>query len=139
MTIDDDVRNWNADMDAWGLTEAQRVHHLYRLHDYHRRIEALHWQRWERWDVFERWFAVAAGIAALVSVIVLLSGCAHPTPKPAPTPSPVDSASADATRDLGAGKPGAYCATNRVGKHFTKDGVTYTCKGPKPYRWRAAS
>jgi hypothetical protein len=32
--------------------------------------------------------------------------------------------------------PGAFCATSRLGKHFAKDGVTYTCKGPKPYRWR---
>ncbi|GGN40583.1 hypothetical protein FHR83_007003 [Actinoplanes campanulatus] len=43
---------------------------------------------------------------------------------------------ADPERDLGAGKPGAFCATNRRGQSFTKDGVRYTCKGPKPYRWR---
>jgi len=26
---------------------------------------------------------------------------------------------------------------SRLGKHFTKRGVTYTRKGPKPYRWRS--
>lgn len=37
--------------------------------------------------------------------------------------------------DVGAGTPGASCATNRLGKTFTKDGVVYTCGGPKPYHW----
>lgn len=37
--------------------------------------------------------------------------------------------------DMGAGTPGAACATNRLGKTFTKDGVVYTCGGPKPYHW----
>lgn len=32
--------------------------------------------------------------------------------------------------------PGAYCATKQLGKSFKKNGVTYTCKAPKPYRWR---
>jgi hypothetical protein len=56
--------------------------------------------------------------------------------QPLPDPATPDESEADPGRDLGAGKPGAYCATNRLGKHFTKDGITYTCKGPKPYRWR---
>ena len=69
---------------------------------------------------------------------MLLCGCSHPTPRPAPihTASPRHSGSADPARDLGAGKPGAYCATSRLGMYFVKDGITYTCKGPKPYRWR---
>lgn len=50
--------------------------------------------------------------------------------------SPRHSGSANPAGDLGAGKPGAYCATSRLGMYFVKDGITYTCKGPKPYRWR---
>lgn len=69
-----DVEQWNADMDAWGLTGLQRTHHLRRLHEYHLRIEALHWRRWERWDVFERWFTVAAGIAALFGLVLVIAG-----------------------------------------------------------------
>lgn len=78
-------------------------------------------------------------LCRLAIAALLLGGCSHPAPEPAPTrttaPSP-SSSSANPARDLGAGKPGAYCATNRLGKSFVKDGVTYTCKGPKPYRWR---
>lgn len=55
------------------------------------------------------------------------------------TPSRIDRAeSASPAVDLGAGTPGAGCATSRVGKSFVQDGVTYTCRGPKPYRWMAA-
>jgi hypothetical protein len=39
-------------------------------------------------------------------------------------------------KDAGCGTPNASCASNRVGLSFIKNGVTYTCKGPKPYRWR---
>lgn len=53
-----------------------------------------------------------------------------------PTRPATKATSADPDRDLGAGEPGAFCATNRLGKSFVKDGVTYTCQGPKPYRWR---
>ena len=38
--------------------------------------------------------------------------------------------------DLGSGTPNAQCATPRLGKSFQKNGKRYTCKGPKPYRWR---
>lgn len=33
--------------------------------------------------------------------------------------------------------PNGYCATSDLGKKFTQRGVTFTCKAPKPYRWRA--
>lgn len=69
-----DVENWNADMEAWGLTGSARAHHLMRLHDYHRRVEALHWRRWDRWDGIERWFFVVAGVAALIGLIATLAG-----------------------------------------------------------------
>ncbi len=39
--------------------------------------------------------------------------------------------------DLGRGEPNDFCATNRLGESFVLNGTTYTCKGPKPYRWRA--
>lgn len=54
-----------------------------------------------------------------------------PTPEPVPTHDPVT--------DVGTGKPGAFCAISRLGASFTKNGVVYTCKGPKPYRWRRVS
>lgn len=41
--------------------------------------------------------------------------------------------------DLGYGQPGAPCATNRLGKAFVKDGVTYTCGGAVPYHWLAGA
>jgi hypothetical protein len=75
-------------------------------------------------------------LIGLTAVALLVGGCSSPTPKTTPVPTPSASV-ADPARDLGAGTPGAYCATSRLGKHFTKDGVTYTCKGPKPYRWRS--
>lgn len=43
---------------------------------------------------------------------------------------------ASADTDLGAGTPGAWCSTDRLGKTFELDDVTYVCAGPKPYRWR---
>lgn len=48
-------------------------------------------------------------------------------------PSPQDSPDPG---DVGSGEPGAFCATSRLGKTFVKDGITYVCEGPKPYRWR---
>lgn len=65
-----DVDNWNADMDAWGLTGTARVHHLRRLHAYHRRIEALHWRRWERIDVIQGWICLALVVWLIVSLVV---------------------------------------------------------------------
>lgn len=42
----------------------------------------------------------------------------------------------DAT-DRGFITPGAYCASKLLGKQGKAgDGLTYTCKAPKPYRWR---
>jgi hypothetical protein len=88
---------------------------------------------------------------SLAAVVILASGCTstpqptQPTPEPSiateAPPAPViadDDLDADPDEDLGAGKPGAFCATSRRGKQFTKRGVTYTCKGPKPYRWRSS-
>lgn len=69
----------------------------------------------------------------LTAAALLLCGCTPQQPKPAP---PTPATTADPARDLGAGTPGAGCATNRLGKSFVQDGVTYTCKGPKPYRWQ---
>jgi hypothetical protein len=69
----------------------------------------------------------------LAAAALLLAACDPQQPKPAP---PTPAATADPARDLGAGTPGAGCATSRLGEHFVQNGVTYTCKGPKPYRWR---
>lgn len=58
--------------------------------------------------------------------------------RPATSPSsPAPSHSeARPNTDVGAGTPGAGCSTDRLGKTFVKDGITYTCKGPKPYTWQ---
>ena len=85
-------------------------------------------------------------LARLAIAALLLGGCSHASPPAVPAAPPPPSRtttppnpilSADPERDLGAGTPGAPCATSRLGKWFTRDGVTYVCKGPKPYRWRA--
>jgi hypothetical protein len=64
-----DVENWNADMDAWGLTGDERTHHLHRLHDYHRRIEALWWRRYERSSRAQGWFALLTVVSAVVALV----------------------------------------------------------------------
>jgi len=93
-------------------------------------------------------------LAATLALTVALGGCAA-TPAARPSPSaPVSSAPASTRtaliesgdladsmqcspqRDGGCGTPDAQCATNRLGKWFTVDGMRYTCKAPKPYRWR---
>lgn len=102
----------------------------------------------------KRLIAVCAAATAAVAIGCASAPSEDPPPSapdplisfdsgtPAPTfttddpPTPTFDATEADEGDLGAGKPGAFCATNRLGKHFTKDGVTYTCKGPKPYRWR---
>lgn len=79
-------------------------------------------------------------LAAIVGVGALAGGDDKPTSSAATALTVVspaaENAEADPGKDLGAGEPGAFCASNRLGKHFEQDGVTYTCAGPKPYRWR---
>jgi hypothetical protein len=77
--------------------------------------------------------------AVLVIGALIVGGCgANPSPAPISVPPPTLPIASPA-RDFGAGTPGTFCATNRLGKRFTKDGVVYVCKGPKPYRWRRTS
>lgn len=76
-------------------------------------------------------------IASLAVLAALAVGCGSVQdnqPEPA-APLPMSSEAVPAN-DLGAGTPGAPCATSRLGKRFTLDGVVYVCKGPKPYTWR---
>lgn len=67
------------------------------------------------------------------------SMAASVTPAPLPTgeaaqpPPPQETVDSDDQVD---GNPGGFCATSRVGKAIQINGVTYICKGPKPYRWR---
>jgi hypothetical protein len=79
----------------------------------------------------------------LIIPILLLTGmtaCASSKPSPVTTPIPISVAPTtnlcDPLKDSGCGKPGAFCATSRLGKSFVYKSVTYTCKGPKPYKWR---
>jgi hypothetical protein len=57
-------------------------------------------------------------------------------PSTSPSPSIISSHPKVHPKLLKPGKPGAYCAAYKVGKSFVHEGITYTCKGPKPYRWR---
>jgi hypothetical protein len=66
-----DLEQWEADMDAWGLTDTRRVHHLWRLHAYHRRTEAVHWRRCERADRAQAWIALAVLVAVVVELVLL--------------------------------------------------------------------
>lgn len=54
-----------------------------------------------------------------------------------PTTSPTRAARPTPAVDLGAGTPGAGCATSRLGKRFTLGTRAYVCSGPKPYTWKA--
>lgn len=94
-------------------------------------------------------------LAATIVLAAALTGCGSTAPRPAPakapavaattarpslsaspTPSPTRTAVIQ-SEDLDVSyTPGAYCSTSRLGKTFVKDGKTYTCKAPKPYRWR---
>lgn len=86
--------------------------------------------------------ALSLGLIALSVMTLMARRSADPTPAGtrAPAASPAAKlrpSEAQPGVDAGAGTPNAPCATNRLGMWFEKDGVTYTCKGPAPYRWRA--
>jgi hypothetical protein len=85
---------------------------------------------------------IAGVLAAIVGIGALAGGDNKPTSGGEATALTVvspaaENAEADPGKDLGTGEPGAACATNRLGNSFVKDGVTYVCSKPKPYRWRA--
>ncbi|WP_432834024.1 hypothetical protein [Dactylosporangium sp. CA-092794] len=94
-------------------------------------------KRKDRTPLIVIWLVAGALVLGLViAVAAVLAGRSDPAaPQPAISPS-VDPSMARPGIDMGAGTPGAPCATNRLGKYFVKDGVTYTCKGPKPYSWQ---
>jgi hypothetical protein len=72
-----DVDNWNADMDAWGLTGARRTHHLNRLHAYHLGLYQRYTALYERTSHAERWLALAALVVLILSgaQLILAFGC----------------------------------------------------------------
>lgn len=78
---------------------------------------------------------LAAVLLAGVSVVVVLSISAL-TPKKQDSGRTGIRPAAPSGPSIGYGEPGDPCATNRLGQSFKLDGVTYTCSGPKPYRWR---
>lgn len=71
-----DVENWNADMDAWGLTGHERVHHLRRLYAHHKRLELRAWVRYRRADRLQNWFALAAAVSLAVLLLSAIAGAA---------------------------------------------------------------
>jgi hypothetical protein len=81
---------------------------------------------------------IGAAVLALVSVTLILNAFTPAKPPAAPEKTTGISPSLPAERgpDLGRGEPNDFCATNRLGESFDFNGVTYTCSGPKPYRWR---
>lgn len=76
---------------------------------------------------------IVAVLLALVSCVLGVAILDQENPQPA-TPA---ASILPAVRDLGAGTPGAGCATSRRGKTFVIDGVTYVCSGPKPFTWKS--
>lgn len=68
-----DAENWAGDIQAWGLTPAQQVHHFHRLHTYHRRIAALHWRRYERTQRIETALGVLLFISLAITALVVLA------------------------------------------------------------------
>lgn len=76
--------------------------------------------------------------ACLLAIALALVGAVVGHDEPSTPGGPVatvNPSEAVPGRDAGAGTPGAPCSTDRLGKFFVKDGVTYTCGGPKPYHW----
>lgn len=81
---------------------------------------------------------MAALLAILSVLLIALGATAYAVSRDDAPSAPGAVTTTEATApaaDMGAGTPGAPCATNRLGKTFTKDSVVYTCGGPKPYHW----
>jgi hypothetical protein len=91
-----------------------------------------------------RGLVIALSVFAVLGLCIVSAAAYGLTRPDKPATSPTAPASSPAVSpsqaqpgtDLGAGTPGAGCSTDRLGKTFVKDGITYTCKGPKPYTWQ---
>lgn len=79
---------------------------------------------------------LGSAVLALVCLFLIFAAFMASPPSKGKT-GITPSAPAERGRDIGRGEPNDPCATNRLGESFTFNGVTYTCSGPKPYRWRA--
>jgi hypothetical protein len=81
---------------------------------------------------------IASFLLALVSVVLILNAItpARPPKGEIRLPETGIAPSAPKGPSVGYGEPNDFCATNRLGESFEFNGVTYTCSGPKPYRWR---
>lgn len=66
----DDVSNWNADIEAWGLIGEQRTHYFRRLHAYHSALMDRAVARYRRAQVAEGIFALLAFVAVVVLLVV---------------------------------------------------------------------
>ena len=80
---------------------------------------------------------LATVLLAGVSVVVIPLSISALTPKKQDDGRTGIRPAAPSGPSIGYGEPGDPCATNRLGESFDFNGVTYTCSGPKPYRWRA--
>lgn len=88
---------------------------------------------------------LGAALLAMVSLFLIFAAFFSSAPPPAgevrvPEVSTGTSSTPPAVRgpDIGRGVPNGPCSTDRLGASFERDGVTYTCSGPLPYRWRKA-
>lgn len=80
--------------------------------------------------------SVVLGILVLCVGVTVIYGVTKGDDPAAPADTTTTTEPTRPADDVGAGTPGAPCATNRLGKTFKgADGVTYTCGGPKPYHW----
>lgn len=78
------------------------------------------------------------GLLATVSLMLILGAVMALTPAKPPAETGVGPDAPEVKGpSIGYGEPNEPCATNRLGESFVFNEVTYTCSGPKPYRWRA--
>lgn len=115
---------------------------LHRYPGYHGRGGVYRRRSWARIS-FAAMFALSLIFGGILAAIVWISpsrtctgACIYlPPSSTAPTRAPrADEAIVGV--DLGAGTPGAPCASNRAGKWFEFEGKRYVCRGPAPYTWR---
>lgn len=71
---------------------------------------------------------IGYGSACVLAVFLIACGMKSPSNTPTPTQTTEELVPRE--------EPNGFCATSRLGKTITIDGIVYTCKGPKPYRWR---
>lgn len=77
------------------------------------------------------------GLGLLGTVVTAVAGRSDGPVGPVVSPAPAKGLPPSAGPLTLSVTPGGYCTTSQLTRQFVTDGVTYTCGGPKPYRWVA--